>query len=137
MKENILHPHTMDRIRKLFREGKSYKEIMKICDVGESTVSRYVRMSEIEFLDRKQRYYQNSHSQKMKGKTNMIGSNDQLCWHCQRACGGCAWSRSLKPVKGWKAEETFIPEPRGKEKKMTRGYLVLECPEFVRDEWEK
>lgn len=132
----MLHPHTMERIRRLHREGKSQKEIAITCGIVESTVYKYVNMSEIEFLDRKQKFYQNQHSQKMNGKTNMIGSKDQLCWHCQNACGGCAWSRGLEPVDGWKADITYIPEPRGNEKKMTKGYLVLECPEFIRDECE-
>ena len=48
-----------------------------------------------------------------------------LCWDCKRATGGCRWSDSLTPVKGWYATM----------KRNSGGitYVVHECPEFVRD----
>lgn len=48
-----------------------------------------------------------------------------LCWDCAKAIGDCSWSRSLIPVKGWKAIPTFNGCPT--------SYIVRECPEFVRD----
>lgn len=47
--------------------------------------------------------------------------HENPCWTCQKACGGCSWSRSFSPVPGWTAEKT----PRG-------GWHITACPEFVR-----
>lgn len=53
-----------------------------------------------------------------------------ICWDCRNSTtGGCRWSRKLKPVKGWVAEEKCIKDGIG------RSFLVRECPEFVRDSW--
>jgi len=56
------------------------------------------------------------------------------CWCCQNAVPsatrGCSWSRSLTPVKGWKAKLTSHLYD-GKEK---TSYAVRWCPEFIRDE---
>lgn len=41
-----------------------------------------------------------------------------LCWSCKNACGGCSWSKSLTPVKGWQAEKTLV------------SYLVIKCPNY-------
>lgn len=48
---------------------------------------------------------------------------DTLCWDCKKFSGGCSWTRpdEVKPVKGWNAKLT------------DRGYIVKQCPEFVRD----
>lgn len=43
------------------------------------------------------------------------------------ARGGCAWSRSFKPAKGWDANETRLYSD-----KPTQSYHVRQCPEFVR-----
>lgn len=53
-----------------------------------------------------------------------------LCWDCRcSTTGECRWSRKLKPVKGWVAEEKCIKDGIG------RSFLVRECPEFVRNSW--
>ena len=49
-----------------------------------------------------------------------------ICWDCKRAIGECRWSSSLKPVKGWTAEKT-------KSKCGGDSYVVIDCPEFIRD----
>ena len=48
---------------------------------------------------------------------------DTLCWDCKKYCGGCSWTRpdDGRPVKGWNAKLT------------DRGYVVRQCPEFMRD----
>ena len=52
----------------------------------------------------------------------MIEEKDTLCVSCAKACnGGCSWSASLRPVSGWTAQQT------------NRGWMVTECPSFVRD----
>ena len=48
-----------------------------------------------------------------------------LCWECKMATGGCRWSNRLKPVVGWNAIRT-----KGK---TGVSYIVLDCPDFVRD----
>lgn len=52
----------------------------------------------------------------------MYDATETLCIWCQRSCTNCcSWSDHLEPVKGWVAEEN------------NHGYLVLECPEFVKE----
>ena len=48
--------------------------------------------------------------------------SDQLCWSCQNATGGCSWSKSLTPIKGWKA------------KKIEESYEIKKCPEYIKDD---
>lgn len=60
----------------------------------------------------------------------MPAAKQTLCWDCENSwTGDCEWSRHLKPVPGWEAEET---------KKQTIGktYCVIECPKFKRDSWK-
>ena len=50
---------------------------------------------------------------------------DTLCILCAHSCANqCCWADELKPVPGWVAE------------KSKHGYLVLECPEYVKDTYE-
>ena len=52
----------------------------------------------------------------------MFEASETLCIMCANSCiGACSWSAELKPVDGWVAEEN------------PRGYLVRECPEFVKE----
>jgi len=48
-----------------------------------------------------------------------------ICWDCAKAIGGCSWSNSLKPVKGWTAVKVKKTE--------TESFRVIKCPEFERD----
>ena len=50
-----------------------------------------------------------------------------LCWDCKNACGGCSWSRSFVPVKGWDAKETSLKSAEGD----IKSYFVTMCPEFI------
>lgn len=52
---------------------------------------------------------------------------EQLCFNCSKACGGCSWSRSFKPVEGWKAK--FRKSSSCKDS----TYAIEECPEFEYD----
>ena len=50
---------------------------------------------------------------------------DTLCILCAHSCvNRCCWAEEFKPVPGWVAV------------KNARGYLVLECPEYVKDTYE-
>lgn len=53
----------------------------------------------------------------------------QLCWTCQKACGGCRWSRSFKPIPGWTAEKTYIPSNG----EYAESYKIISCPEYIKD----
>lgn len=48
-----------------------------------------------------------------------FSSKEQLCWHCEKATGGCSWSKSFTPVEGWTAK------PSG------NSYRIKACPEYV------
>ena len=58
--------------------------------------------------------------------------NSTLCWNCEKATGGCSWSRDFTPVEGWKAKPTKIKEDGGKT--IIDSFIVKKCPEFVADE---
>ena len=54
------------------------------------------------------------------------GRTDTICWDCANACGGgCSWSDPERqtPVKGWTAT------------KNTNGYIVHDCPKFIRESY--
>lgn len=61
----------------------------------------------------------------------------QLCWTCANACGGCEWSDHLKPVPGWDATPTQrVLKCGGKGKNRTRieaSFVIHYCPKFRRD----
>ena len=52
----------------------------------------------------------------------------QPCWLCKKACGGCSWSKYLKPVDGWVAEPTIVKDSTGD----FPSYKIKECPEFIK-----
>ena len=57
-----------------------------------------------------------------------------LCWDCENACAGCAWSRFFKPVPGWMAEQTKIKlNVKNDRQIISSSYRVIDCPEFERD----
>lgn len=64
----------------------------------------------------------------------MSNYNNHLCADCAKATTGeCSWSKSLKPVEGWKSQkriEHFIS--KGKKFEVER-YRVMWCPLFERD----
>lgn len=51
------------------------------------------------------------------------------CWTCKNSSGGCSWSRSFRPVKGWLAEKTVIKGIDG----YLDSYLVIECPLYDKE----
>lgn len=76
---------------------------------------------------REETYYE-----RKKHKKNKIGRpkghKDSLCWYCEKACGGCSWSRKLIPVEGWKAKKV---KNKDYNDETIPCYKVIECPEFV------
>ena len=65
--------------------------------------------------------------EQQKDRNKKYSKNEQPCWTCKKACGGCRWSDKLKPVKGWDAVKVKRKDDSGKEN-MT-GYKILYCPE--------
>jgi hypothetical protein len=64
-----------------------------------------------------------------------VTKDSQLCWDCNKACGGCSWSRDFIPVPGWKAVPTKILQcsqnGSGKARRYCcDSYEIYECPEF-------
>ena len=61
----------------------------------------------------------------------------QLCWTCANACGGCEWSLRFEPVPGWDATPTSrVLKAGGKGKGGTRvasSFVIHYCPNFRRD----
>ena len=54
--------------------------------------------------------------------------NAQLCWRCKNACGGCSWSRSFIPVKGWTAEHFVVKDSEGD----FDSFKITKCPKFIK-----
>lgn len=65
-----------------------------------------------------------------KNNKKELPKKDTLCWDCQNACGKCSWSKDLTPVDGWNAKPTKIKSHGAYDD----SYLVIECPEFIRDQ---
>lgn len=59
---------------------------------------------------------------------NVFDVDGQLCWMCAKACGGCAWSDNLTPVKGWDAK--MVPYKKQGVQEVT--WQIYDCPEFER-----
>lgn len=59
----------------------------------------------------------------------------QLCWTCQKACGGCAWSDTLEPVPGWTAVPVRMRYRDGKALRPREidTYSITACPEYAED----
>lgn len=53
--------------------------------------------------------------------------NEQLCWRCKKACGGCSWSAEFIPIEGWEAEPTIIKDTCGD----IQSFRIKVCPEFT------
>ena len=54
--------------------------------------------------------------------------DEQPCWRCKKACGGCGWSKCFIPVKGWDATFTIIKDSEGE----ITSYKIHKCPEFIK-----
>lgn len=60
-----------------------------------------------------------------------VNKEDQLCWDCQNALGGCPWSACGEAIPGWTAQKTLIPN--GCESEYTESYKITACPMFIKD----
>ncbi len=56
--------------------------------------------------------------------------DEQLCWKCKKATGGCSWSAFFVPVENWVATPTVIIDDEGE----IRSYKITACPLFEKDD---
>lgn len=54
--------------------------------------------------------------------------NEQLCYKCRYAIGGCHWSDKFLPVKGWDAEPTIIKDNIIGD---IPSFKIKHCPQFA------
>ena len=75
----------------------------------------------------------------MEQKENKFAASDCICWDCQRACGGCSWSRygEFQLVPGSEVRRTVRNEQSGRYRYQVPGVTVISCPEFLADERSK
>lgn len=65
------------------------------------------------------------------------GAKTNICFQCQKACGGCSWSGinpetgkpRFEPVPGW----TATPVVLRVSDRFEETYQITACPEFVPD----
>ena len=57
-------------------------------------------------------------------------AHENPCWTCQKACGGCSWSRSFSPVPGWRANKTKKRGQGGTKGGYIESYYIRSCPEY-------
>ena len=64
----------------------------------------------------------------------LIAPHSQLCWDCAKACGGCEWSRSFRPVPGWSASPSRRIQNYGETGfKVIDTYRITACPKFIKE----
>lgn len=68
------------------------------------------------------------------------GSRANICFDCDKACGGCSWTEidpiterpRFEPVPGWTAEKTMLNVgSSGNRRRFLKTYHITACPEFV------
>ena len=72
------------------------------------------------------KYKQNERIEEAKKKRR---GRETLCWDCQKATGGCSWSRNLTPVEGWEAKQIKV-KGNFYTNEVLDSYVVTNCPEF-------
>lgn len=69
------------------------------------------------------------------------GARTNICFDCQRACGGCSWSACdpltgellFMPVPGWTAKPSKLYSAHGSHNRETWTYHITACPLFLMD----
>ena len=65
----------------------------------------------------------------MKNGEKYVPKHSTLCWDCEKAGGGCSWSKSFTPVEGWTAIPTKVRSDSLSIRHID-SFDVYECPEF-------
>lgn len=77
-----------------------------------------------------------------KNKKYKTQGNTNICFDCQKACGGCSWSAidpvtlkpKFEPVPGWTAKKVTLKTGHSHCKDWyVKTYHITDCPEFVPD----
>ena len=79
---------------------------------------------------------------RVESKGRHSGKKTNICFDCQKACGGCSWSEldpdtgkpRFQPVEGWTAKPVVVQVDNGR---VIESYHITACPEFARDEKRK
>lgn len=67
-----------------------------------------------------------------------VGSNINICFDCQKACGGFSWSFDFTPVPGWTAKKKMQKINYGHGKvEWKETYHITACQEFAPDDDHK
>ena len=70
------------------------------------------------------------------------GNKTNICFDCQKACGGCSWSAidpktdrpRFEPVPGWTAKKVKLLTGHSHERAVVIDtYHITACPDFVKD----
>lgn len=56
-------------------------------------------------------------------------STANICFDCERACGGCSWSQDFTPVPGWTATPVYREAAH---EGYQETYQITACPLFER-----
>lgn len=56
-------------------------------------------------------------------------SGPNICFDCERACGGCPWSAGFRPIPGWTARKRMlrVGTTRGRPV-YVETYHITDCP---------
>lgn len=114
MKNKKVSLKEIEKIKTLYKQGKTVPEISKIVGLADNTVRRKLAQNGL---------YE-------KKKLNYI-AKPSICWNCVNAAKGnmseCQWAKKYEPRDDWNAIKT---ELRQHSNKLTESYLVLSCPGF-------
>lgn len=66
-----------------------------------------------------------------KRKREFVKECSSICWDCKTNPSECMWLRFHVPIKGWKAKKVHNKD---KNWRGLQRYIVLECPEFKRED---
>lgn len=121
-----------DRERRRIRYAKS-----KNISAEEIEEKKAVKKQRSELREMAKQYADRAINVKPSNKAN-------ICIDCQKACGGCSWTRCetwkkgkpimFQPVEGWTAEKIYRVSQDGY---VIETYSITACPEFIPDEPRK
>lgn len=111
-------------------QADSAAKLAKMSGVTECNVRVTARSSELGGKCRFRRIYKDK-----KRKNGPSENQNELCWNCKNACGGCSWSEydpvkggvRFEPVPGWVAEPVLIKVEKNKH---LESYHITYCPRF-------
>ena len=67
-----------------------------------------------------------AHNATNRAKYIRCNKNEQLCWRCSKATGGCPWSATGEHIEGWAAKPVDVKSRYTNDK----TYHITACPLF-------